>query len=122
MHNHERLQAWQRAHALSVRICLAIGRTRTRGHRSLLTQFERAIVSIPANIAEGAGQSTDPQFARFLDVSIGSSHEAQSHLELIRAIGILPREDLAGWREELISTRRMLRGLCRRLRGTPGPA
>ena len=85
----------------------------------LLVQFERSVASIPANLAEGAGQSTDPQFARFVDVAAGSAQEAQSHLSLIAALDLLPHADYAAWREELIAIRRMAQGLARRLRNPP---
>jgi four helix bundle protein len=121
MHNHERINAWVRASDLSVDVCLAIARTRIRRHRALLSQFERAVISIGANIAEGSGQATDPQFARFLDYSVSSAQEALSHLRLITKLGVLHGENLAGWRSELIAIRRMTNGLIRRFRGIPAP-
>lgn len=121
MHNHERLLVWQRAHELSVAVCRATARDRGRGVRTAVAQFERAVTSIPANIAEGAGQSTDAQFARFLDIAAGSSQEALSHLRLIADIGLLPSGDHAEWREELVAIRRMLAALARRFRGAAVP-
>ncbi|MEQ1691120.1 MAG: four helix bundle protein [Gemmatimonas sp.] len=117
MHNHERIDAWERASDLSVEVCLAIARTRIRRHRAVISQFERAVISIGANIAEGSGQSTDPQFAKFLDIAVASAHEAQSHLRLITKLGVLRGENLAGWRAELLAIRRMTYGLIRRFRG-----
>ena len=38
----------------------------------LSSQIRRAAVSIPSNIAEGAGRKGDNEFARFLYISLGS--------------------------------------------------
>ena len=42
---------------------------------SLTSQFRRAVDSIVLNIAEGAGNRSDKEFAKFLDYSIRSAHE-----------------------------------------------
>ena len=41
-------------------------------------QIQKAAVSIMNNIAEGFERSTDPEFARFLDVAKGSCAEVRS--------------------------------------------
>jgi four helix bundle protein len=60
MQDFKQLQAWQRAHALSIMLHgLARGFTRA-GHASLRAQLTRAADSIAANIVEGCGSSTGP--------------------------------------------------------------
>jgi len=48
----------------------------------LTSQIRRASVSIVANIAEGAGRSTDKDFAYFLAISLGSSFEIEALIDL----------------------------------------
>ncbi len=119
MHNHERLVVWRRALDVSVEICNIAARYRGRRHAALLNQITRAVASIPANIAEGAGQSTDAQFARFLDVALGSLQELQSHLHLAAGVGLFPEPQVERWRNELVAIRRMLNGLARHMRNDP---
>jgi four helix bundle protein len=48
----------------------------------LFQQMRRSAASIPSNIAEGYGRSTKPDFARFVDISLGSTRELHTQLEL----------------------------------------
>lgn len=115
MHNHLKLDVWHRATDLSVAVCKAMARSRARRYRTLFNQLERAITSVPTNIAEGSGQSTDPKFAAFVGIAIGSVTESMSLLSQIEELGLLPREDPAAWRDELQRIRRMAESLQRRL-------
>ena len=119
MHNHERLDVWKRAIALSCDVCAAADRHRGKRYQGLLSQLSRSVASIPANIAEGAGQSTDAQFARFIDVAIGSTQETHSHLYLAQGLRLFRHDQAEQWLNELVSIRRMLNGLSRHLRNQP---
>jgi four helix bundle protein len=47
--------------------------------------MRRAAISIPANIAEGSSRRTSVDFARFLEIALGSSFELETYLELVRS-------------------------------------
>ena len=46
----------------------------------LSIQITRAGVSIPSNIAEGSSRSSEKDYARFIEISMGSSYELESQL------------------------------------------
>jgi four helix bundle protein len=71
---------------------------------------------VAANIAEGCGRDGDPEFARFLQIAMGSASETEYHLLLAKDLGLLSAADydpLAGSVEEV---KRMLTALIRKLR------
>jgi four helix bundle protein len=50
------------------------------------SQLHRSALSIPSNIAEGSGRTTDKDFVRFIDMSISSSYELETQLILVNRI------------------------------------
>jgi four helix bundle protein len=52
----------------------------------LISQIRRSAVSIPSNIAEGAGRNTKNEFSRFLDISNESNYELETQLLLINRL------------------------------------
>jgi four helix bundle protein len=64
-----------------------ICKTIPRSHSNLRDQLRRAAVSVPLNIAEGAGRSSDADGARHFAIARGSAMECAAVLDVIRALG-----------------------------------
>lgn len=89
MHNFNNLQIWQSGMDLAqaiYQVCENLPRQETYG---LISQMQRAAVSIPSNIAEGAGRPTDKDFSHFIGIAIGSSFELQTQVLLAERIGYI---------------------------------
>jgi len=48
----------------------------------LISQINRCSILIPANIAEGCAKNSNKDFGRFLQISLGSLYELESHITL----------------------------------------
>lgn len=80
MRDFRKLIAWQKAHRLALDTHRAIDHARAMAPTHARTQLQRAIASIPANIAEGCGKRTETEFARYIDIALGSAKECENHL------------------------------------------
>ena len=82
----------------------------------LVDQIRRAAVSIPANIAEGCGRGSDMDFARFLQIAMGSASELEYELLLSTDLGYLPPENGAAIAAQIIEVKQMLSSLLKKLK------
>ncbi|AOX01933.1 four helix bundle protein [Moorena producens PAL-8-15-08-1] len=60
----------------------------------MVQQIRRAAASIPANIAEGYGRRSTPEYIRFLNIAQGSINELQTHILLSQRVGLSNQKDL----------------------------
>ena len=82
MHNYRELKVWQKARVLVKSVYQITNNLPKEEAFGLTSQMRRAVVSIPSNIAEGAGRATDKDFNRFLDIAYGSCFELETQLIL----------------------------------------
>ncbi|MEL6483236.1 MAG: four helix bundle protein, partial [Bacteroidota bacterium] len=89
MRNFRALNVWQDAIKLVKEIYLltkALPQTEKFG---LISQMQRCAISIPVNIPEGCGKNSNKDFARFLQISLGSIYELETHLILCSDLGFV---------------------------------
>ena len=77
----------------------------------IANQLQRAAVSVPSNIAEGMGRFSDKERLHFIDIAIGSLHEAMCQLEIVELIGYISKEQLSVQEECIREISKMLVGL-----------
>jgi four helix bundle protein len=82
MQDYRKLLVWQKAHKLVIDIYVITKGFPKDELYGVTSQLRRAAVSIAANIVEGAGRKTKPDFARFLTMSLGSTNEVEYFLVL----------------------------------------
>jgi len=81
----------------------------------LTAQLNRAMVSVPSNIAEGHGRCTTPDFIHFLCISRGSLNEVETQLTLAMRFHYLLETDHDNLLERCGEVGRMLNGLIESL-------
>ena len=74
----------------------------------LTSQLRRAAVSIPSNIAEGAGRRSRSDYARFLDFALGSTNECEAQLLIARDLEFVTAETCGGLLSQINTVRRQL--------------
>ena len=80
---------------------------------SLTNQIRRAAISIPSNIAEGAGRKNTKEFIQFLYIALGSLSELETQLLIAKNIDYLTDDQIDT--DKIRSIRVLLSSLIRAL-------
>lgn len=94
MHNFKNLKIWQKSRLLVKEVFLLTRDFPSEEKFGLTSQVLRSAYSIPSNIAEGSGRSSNKEFSRFLDISLGSAFELETQLILASDVNYLSEEKL----------------------------
>ena len=84
---HRDLIAWQEAMALARAVYVLTAKFPKEELYSLTNQMRRAAVSIPTNIAEGAGRGSQREFRQYLLIARGSLSELETEFLLAKDFG-----------------------------------
>ena len=109
------VRAWERAHALTLQVYRATSSFPGNERFGLLSQMRRACASIPTNVAEGCGRSTNNELARFIDTATGSASEVEYQLLLAKDLGYLPEGQCERLSAEVTEICRMLLAFNKKL-------
>ena len=119
MQDYKKLRVWQDAHRLALETYAATAYLKLPGAWPLRDQMHRAAISVPSNIAEGSGRSSDADFRRFLYHALGSLNELEYDFLLASDLGYLPAQVQAKATARIADVRRMLSGLIISLENRP---
>ncbi|WP_282053539.1 four helix bundle protein [Maribacter luteus] len=94
MYNYKELIVWQKSMDLVEKVYTATASFPIEEKFGLTSQIRRCAVSIPSNIAEGAGRKSKKVFRNFLEISNGSINELKTQLEISKRIGFHTKDEL----------------------------
>lgn len=80
MHQYQNLIAWQKSMNLVEKVYSLTSTFPTKEQYGLTSQINRCAVSIPSNIAEGAGRNSKGEFNQSLGIATGSLFELHTQL------------------------------------------
>ncbi len=86
MKNFKQLRIWQKGFEIAGQSFRLIETFPKEERFSLSSQITRAAVSIPSNIAEGSSRTSEKDYNRFLEHSLGSSFELETQLLIAQAV------------------------------------
>jgi four helix bundle protein len=115
MHKYKELKVWQKAMDLAEAIYEVTKGFPSEEKYGVTSQLRRCAISIPSNIAEGAGRNTNKDFNRFLDVSVGSLFELETQVLLSFRVGFLNLPSKNTLIDEVSQIHAMLIGLKKTL-------
>ena len=118
MQDFRQLKVWERAHTLTLNVYQSTKNYPREELFGLTSQIRRACASIPANLAEGCAKNTDADFARHVQIAIGSASELEYHLLLSKDLGYLQAPEHDQLSDAVIEIRRMLIALAGKLRSS----
>jgi four helix bundle protein len=113
------LEVWQAAMELAVQVYRLTAVFPQEEKYGLTSQLRRAAVSVPSNIAEGKGRSSDKELIQFLCHSRGSLFEIETQLAIGERLGYSPTKDCDVVRNETARIGQMLSGLIRSVHPAP---
>jgi four helix bundle protein len=107
MHKIENLKIWKKAIELAKSIYLLALELPIEEKYGLISQIKRCSVSIPSNIAEGAGRNSQKEFKHFLSIANGSAYELQTQLILLIELNLIKKEKVEPVIEVCIEIQKM---------------
>ncbi len=116
--SHRDLIVWQKAMDLVEAVYEGTASFPREETYALTSQIRRAVVSVPANIAEGQGRRLRKEYLYFLANSRGSLWELDTHLEIAQHLRYLSREKYSNLKNQLDEVARILNGLMRSVEGS----
>ena len=122
MQNFRKLQVWEKSHNLTLRIYRLTSKFPREEIYGLTSQMRRACASIPTNIAEGCGRESSADFARFLQIAIGSASETEYLILLAHDLEYLTVDQHAELMDTTIRVKKMLTALVKNVRMNSSPA
>ena len=116
MQDFKKLQVWKKSHDLTLRMYELTSDFPHQEIYGLTSQIRRACASIPTNIAEGCGRGSTADFARFLQIAMGSASETEYLIVLARDLKYLNTDQYVALIDAIIEVKKMLTSLLQRLK------
>ena len=116
MRDFRKLQVWEKSHALTLKIYELTSQLPREEIYGLTNQIRRACPSIPTNIAEGCGRERTADFARFLQMAMGSASETEYLILLAHNLKYFNAKQYVELTDAIVSVKKMLTSLLKRIR------
>lgn len=116
MVDYRNYKVWQKAHLLVIEVYQITDTFPKKEQFGLVSQMNRAVVSIPTNIAEGCGRETQKELIRFLYISSGSAHELEYLVMLSKELNFINQEQFNTISAKIEEIKKMLASLINKIK------
>lgn len=115
MKNFKELKIWQKGMDIAI-ACFQLTDTFPANERfGISSQINRAGVSIPSNIAEGSSRTSEKDYGRFIEISLGSSFELETQLLIAQRLKFGEEAKVADLILHVSEEQKMLAGFLKSL-------
>src|SRR5882762_1793668 len=110
------LEVWQAAMDLAEAVYRSTKTFPKEELYTLTSQLRRAAVSVPSNIAEGKGRSSERELIQFLHYARGSLFELETQIAIARRLGYVDATQAQALLHQTVRVGQLLNGLIRAFR------
>ncbi len=116
MQTYKNLDVWNKSIKLVTEIYKTTAKFPKKEQYGLISQLQRAAISIPSNIAEGWGRGTTKEYIQFLLITRGSLMELETHLIISQNLNYISKETSQFFINEANNIGMMLNRLIQKLK------
>lgn len=120
MQNYKDLKFWSTAHQFTLDVYQVTKSFPKEEVFGLTGQLRRAVSSIAANIAEGFGRSTQGDFTKFLQISLGPANESEYFLILGNDLTYMAKSEFDNSYRQVNEIKAMLIALIQKVKNSKG--
>ena len=115
MKNYKELKVWKKGIEIVKTTYQLVKQVPQEERYGLISQMTRAAVSIPANIAEGSSRNSDKDYARFMQIALGSAFELQTYFVIMKEMNWINESELTNAENALEEEIKMMHGFLNTL-------
>ena len=115
MRDFKKLRVWTKGIEVAKKTYLLTSEFPSNERYGLISQMNRAAVSIPSNIAEGSGRRSEKEYRRFLEIALGSAFELETQLIISKEMEWSNKENIEKLLEQVTDAQRMITGFIKKL-------
>lgn len=115
MKNYKQLKIWHKGKMIATEVYKLSEMLEKQQSFTFSSQITRAALSIPSNIAEGSSRRSEKDYYRFLEISLGSTFELETQLEIMEELKIGDSSMISELISMINEEQRMIYGLMKSL-------
>jgi four helix bundle protein len=108
MKDFKKLRIWQQGMDIVDKVYDLVPELPGEEKYGMRAQISRSAVSIPANIAEGSSRRSEKEYFRFVEISLGSAFELETHSLVIQRRKWIDEERIGSLLDMIKAEQRML--------------
>lgn len=116
MRDYRKLLVWQKSHELVLTVYKSSKNFPKDEQYGLISQLRRSSISVPSNIAEGCGRTSQSQFAHCLNIAMGSASELEYQIILSKELGYINNQNFKELLFKVKEVKQMLTSLYNKVK------